>query len=123
MTISLLNLKGVGEKGLIKLKKIGINSAEDLLFHLPIRYQDKTRITKISDLEEGKNFLIEGVVEKANIFFYKKRMFVVRISDETGSIQLRFFYFNKSQMTNFSVGKSIRCFGEIRCNNQVKEIP
>ena len=122
MTISLLNLKGVGEKGLIKLKKIGINSAEDLLFHLPIRYQDKTRITKISDLEEGKNFLIEGVVEKANIFFYKKRMFVVRISDETGSIQLRFFYFNKSQMTNFSVGKSIRCFGEIRCNNQVKEI-
>jgi len=122
VTISLLNLKGVGEKGLIKLKKIGINSAEDLLFHLPIRYQDKTRITKISDLEEGKNFLIEGVVEKANIFFYKKRMFVVRISDETGSIQLRFFYFNKSQMTNFSVGKSIRCFGEIRCNNQVKEI-
>ena len=122
MTISLLDLKGVGEKGLIKLEKIGISSAEDLLFHLPIRYQDKTKITKISDLEEGENFLIEGVVEKANIFFYKKRMFVVRVSDGTGSIQLRFFYFNKSQMKNFSIGKSIRCFGEIRNNNQIKEI-
>ena len=51
MTISLLDLKGVGKKGLIKLEKIGISSAEDLLFHLPIRYQDKTKITKISDLD------------------------------------------------------------------------
>ena len=122
MTISLLELKGVGEKGLTKLEKIGVSSAEDLLFHLPIRYQDKTKITKITDLEEGKNYLIEGIVEKANIFFYKKRMFVVRVSDETGSIQLRFFYFNKSQMTNFSLGRPVRCFGEIRNNNQMKEI-
>ena len=82
MTISLLELKGVGEKGLTKLEKIGVSSAEDLLFHLPIRYQDKTKITKITDLEEGKNYLIEGIVEKANIFFYKKRMFVVRVSFE-----------------------------------------
>ena len=48
MTHSLLELKGVGEKSLLKLKKIGIKTVEDLLFHLPIRYQDKTKITNIS---------------------------------------------------------------------------
>ena len=77
MTTSLLDLKGIGEKGLIKLNKIGIKSIEDLLFHLPIRYQDKTKLTNISDLEIGKKYLVQGVVEKANVIFYKKRMFVV----------------------------------------------
>ena len=83
MTHSLLELKGVGEKGLLKLKKIGIKTVEDLLFHLPIRYQDKTKITNISNTEEGKKYLLQGVVEKANIAFYKRRMLVVRVSDKT----------------------------------------
>ena len=122
MTTSLLDLKGIGEKALIKLNRIGVKSVEDLLFHLPIRYQDKTKITKISSLAEGKKYLIEGIVEKANVIFYKKRMFVVRVSDDTGFIQLRFFYFNKSQMANFSEGRSIRCFGELRFSNKIKEM-
>ena len=96
MSTDLLDLKGVGEKGLIKLNKIGITTVEDLLFHLPIRYQDKTKLTKISDLEPGNKYFIEGVVEKSNIIFYKKRMFLVRLSDSSGFIQLRFFYFNKT---------------------------
>ena len=57
MSKSLLDLKGIGEKALIKLSKIGINSIEELLFHLPIRYQDKTKLTNISDLEHGKKYL------------------------------------------------------------------
>ena len=122
MTTSLLDLKGIGEKGLIKLNKIGIKSIEDLLFHLPIRYQDKTKLTNISDLEIGKKYLVQGVVEKANVIFYKKRMFVVRLSDKTGSIQLRFFYFNKSQVENFIIGRHVRCFGELRVANKIKEI-
>ena len=122
MTTSLLDLKGIGEKALIKLNRIGVKSVEDLLFHLPIRYQDKTKITKISSLAEGKKYLIEGIVEKANVIFYKKRMFVVRVSDDTGFMQLRFFYFNKSQMANFSEGRSIRCFGELRFSNKIKEM-
>ena len=119
---SLTDLKGVGQKGLIKLNKIGINSIEDLLFHLPIRYNDKTKLSKIADLEAGKKLLFEGRIEKANVIFFKKRMFVVRISDETGSVQLRFFYFNKSQMSNFSVGKNVRCFGELRVASNTKEV-
>ena len=119
---SLIDLKGVGQKGLIKLNKIGINSIEDLLFHLPIRYNDKTKLSKIADLEAGKKLLFEGRIEKANVIFFKKRMFVVRISDETGSVQLRFFYFNKSQMSNFSVGKNVRCFGELRAASNTKEV-
>ena len=119
---SLLDLKGIGQKGLIKLNKIGINSIEDLLFHLPIRYNDKTKLFKISDLEPGKKLLFEGRIEKANVIFFKKRMFVVRISDETGSVQLRFFYFNKSQIANFSIGRNVRCFGELRVASNTKEV-
>ena len=122
MSTDLLDLKGVGEKGLIKLKKIGIRTVEDLLFHLPIRYQDKTKLTKISDLEPGNKYFIEGIVEKSNIIFYKKRMFLVRLSDSSGFIQLRFFYFNKSQMRNFSEGQKVRCYGELRLANKVKEM-
>ena len=122
MTIDLLDLKGVGEKGLIKLNKIGIRTIEDLLFHLPIRYQDKTKIAQISNSAVGNKYYFEGTIEKSNIIFFKKRMFLVRISDETGFIQLRFFYFNKSQMKNFSVGKKIRCYCELREVNNVKEM-
>ena len=122
MTHSLLELKGVGEKSLLKLKKIGIKTVEDLLFHLPIRYQDKTKITNIHNTEDGKKYLLQGVVEKANIAFYKRRMLVVRVSDKTGFVRLRFFYFNKSQIENFTIGSNVRCYGEIRVSNKVKEI-
>ena len=122
MTHSLLELKGVGEKSLLKLKKIGIKTVEDLLFHLPIRYQDKTKITNIHNTEDGKKYLLQGVVEKANIAFYKRRMLVVRVSDKTGFVRLRFFYFNKSQIENFAIGSNVRCYGEIRVSNKVKEI-
>ena len=122
MSTDLLDLKGIGKKGLEKLNKIGIKTTEDLLFHLPIRYQDKTKFTKISELEPGKKYYIEGVVERSNVVFYKTRMFLVKISDATGFIQLRFFYFNKSQMKNFSLGKRIRIYGELRLANKVKEM-
>ena len=122
MSTDLLDLKGIGKKGLEKLNKIGIKTTEDLLFHLPIRYQDKTKFTKISELEPGKKYYIEGVVERSNVVFYKTRMFLVKISDATGFIQLRFFYFNKSQMKNFSLGKKIRIYGELRLANKVKEM-
>ncbi len=122
MSYSLLDLKGVGEKVLIKLNKIGIHTIEDLLFHLPIRYQDKTRLTNISDTQEGNKYLIEGIITKTNIVFYKKRIFIVTISDETGTMRLRFFYFNKSQTNNFIIGKILRCYGEVRFVNKTKEI-
>tara|TARA_X000000368_G_scaffold298518_2_gene237700 strand:- start:1310 stop:3373 length:2064 start_codon:yes stop_codon:yes gene_type:complete len=122
VSTDLLDLKGIGKKGLEKLNKIGIKTTEDLLFHLPIRYQDKTKFTKISELEPGKKYYIEGVVERSNVVFYKTRMFLVKISDATGFIQLRFFYFNKSQMKNFSLGKKIRIYGELRLANKVKEM-
>ena len=122
MSTDLLDLKGIGKKGLEKLNKIGIETTEDLLFHLPIRYQDKTKFTKISELEPGKKYYIEGVVERSNVVFYKTRMFLVKISDATGFIQIRFFYFNKSQMKNFSLGRKIRIYGELRLANKVKEM-
>lgn len=122
MVKNLLDLKGIGEKGLIKLNRIGIRTIEDLLFHLPIRYQDRTKITNISETIPGKMYFIEGIIEKTNVIFYKKRMHIVRISDGTETMQLRFFYFNKNQIKNFEIGASIRCYGDVRNINNIKEI-
>ncbi len=122
MVKNLLDLKGIGEKGLIKLNRIGIRTIEDLLFHLPIRYQDRTKITNISETIPGKMYFIEGIIEKTSVIFYKKRMHIVRISDGTKTMQLRFFYFNKNQIKNFEIGASIRCYGDVRNINNIKEI-
>jgi ATP-dependent DNA helicase RecG len=122
MVKNLLDLKGIGEKGLIKLNRIGIRTIEDLLFHLPIRYQDRTKITNISETITGKMYYIEGIIEKTSVIFYKKRMHIVRISDGTETMQLRFFYFNKNQIKNFEIGASIRCYGDVRNINNIKEI-
>mgnify|MGYP005991760925 CR=1 FL=1 len=122
MVKNLLDLKGIGEKGLIKLNRIGIRTIEDLLFHLPIRYQDRTKITNISETIPGKMYFIEGIIEKTSVIFYKKRMHIVRISDGTETIQLRFFYFNKNQIKKFEIGASIRCYGDVRNINNIKEI-
>jgi ATP-dependent DNA helicase RecG len=122
MVKNLLDLKGIGEKGLIKLNRIGIRTIEDLLFHLPIRYQDRTKITNISETIPGKMYFIEGIIEKTSVIFYKKRMHIVRISDGTETMQLRFFYFNKNQIKNFEIGASIRCYGDVRNINNIKEI-
>lgn len=122
MVKNLLDLKGIGEKGLIKLNRIGIRTIEDLLFHLPIRYQDRTKITNISETIPGKMYFIEGIIEKTSVIFYKKRMHIVRISDGTETMQLRFFYFNKNQIKSFEIGASIRCYGDVRNINNIKEI-
>jgi ATP-dependent DNA helicase RecG len=122
MVKNLSDLKGIGEKGLIKLNRIGIRTIEDLLFHLPIRYQDRTKITNISETIPGKMYFIEGIIEKTSVIFYKKRMHIVRISDGTETMQLRFFYFNKNQIKSFEIGASIRCYGDVRNINNIKEI-
>ena len=65
------------------------------IFHLPIKYHDKTKITKISELEEKKLLQICVKIEKVNVVFYRRRMLIIKAADETGSIQIRFFHFNR----------------------------
>jgi len=107
-------LKGVGPKSAERLRKLGIDSVQDLLFHLPIRYQDRTRIVPIGSLRPGDQAVIQGEVELADIRFGRRRSLLVRLADRTGSIMLRFFHFSAAQKANMARGAWLRCFGEVR---------
>jgi ATP-dependent DNA helicase RecG len=107
-------LKGVGPKSAERLRKLGIDSVQDLLFHLPVRYQDRTRIVPIGSLRPGDQAVIQGGVELADIRFGRRRSLLVRLADGTGSIMLRFFHFSAAQKANMARGAWLRCFGEVR---------
>lgn len=111
---SVTSLKGVGPKMAENLKKLDILCIQDLLFHLPSQYQDRTRVQSIANLRGGQHVLVEGVVEKTEVVFRSRRMMLSRISDGSGNITLRFFYFGAAQQRNLSEGARVRCFGEIR---------
>lgn len=107
-------LKGVGSKVAEKLQKLGLVTVQDLLFHLPLRYEDRTRIYPISDLKPFIHGSVQGEVMSSDIQFGRKRMLVVRISDSTGTLTLRFFHFSAAQKNSLEKGVTIRCFGEVR---------
>lgn len=107
-------LKGIGKRGAEKLAKLGIESLQDLLFHLPARYQDRTRITPIGALCEGTQVLIEGTVLACDVVPGRRRSLLCRIEDATGITSLRFYYFSATQRSELQRGRSIRCFGDVR---------
>ncbi len=107
-------LKGVGPKVAERLQRLQIYTVQDLLFHLPIRYQDRTRIRPVGALRSGEECVVIGTIEHSEVVFRKRRMLLISVEDGTGRVLLRFFYFNKSQRSNLSSGVKIRCFGEIR---------
>lgn len=111
--IPVTSLKGVGPGMATKLEKIGLVSLQDLLFHLPLRYEDRTRVTAVRDLMPGLFTNIIGEVTQNEIIQGKRRMMLVTINDGTGSINLRFFHFSASQKNSLAVGLNIRCYGEI----------
>jgi ATP-dependent DNA helicase RecG len=112
--IDVRELKGVGPKMAGKLAGLGIHTVQDLLFHLPLRYQDRTRITPIGALQPGTDAVIEGEVRVADIVFGRRRSLVCRLQDHTGTITLRFFHFSAAQKENLATGVKLRCFGEAR---------
>lgn len=110
----LTKLSGVGVRLEEKLNRIGIDKIQDLLFHLPNRYIDRTRLTPIGVLRQGQNAYIQGEIELTQVRFGKRRSLLCRISDGTGAITLRFFYFSKSQEKGLKRGLTIRCYGQVR---------
>ena len=118
----LQSLTGVGPQLVEKLGRIGIYKPEDLLFHLPLRYQDRTRITAISDLIPGNSAVIMGQIQGCDIRFGKRRSLLVSVGDDSGSILLRFFHFSRTQQSSFREGAWIHCFGEPRRGTHSLEI-
>ena len=94
--------------------QLGIHSPQDLLFHLPYRYEDRTRIVPVGSLYPGATVQVEGEVEHVTIVRGRRAMLVVVIHDGTGSITLRFFHFRAAQKHQLSRGTRVRCFGEVR---------
>ncbi len=107
-------LKGVGAAMAAKLGTIGLHTLQDVLFHLPFRYQDRTRLSVIGSLRPATEALVCGEVLLAEVVVRQRRSLLVRINDGTGSIMLRFFHFSQSQVTQFARGKRVQCFGEVR---------
>lgn len=111
---SITHLHGVGPRMEEKLSGAGIERVEDLLFHLPLRYQDRTRITPIGALQPGADVVVEGEIRVSDIAFGRRRSLLCRIQDASGTLSLRFFHFTAAQKRNLKAGRRIRCFGEVR---------
>ena len=114
MGTDLIALKGVGPALVSKLEKLNIHSQYDLLFLLPIRYEDKTCLQKISDLVPGEKVLIQGTIVLTTIVYRGRRMLISQLSDDTGIITLRFFHFSKQQAKGLTKNAIVRCFGQTR---------
>ncbi len=111
---ALTTLKGVGPALTTKLKKLSLNRVEDLLFLLPLRYEDRTQLVKIGSLVAGSRCLVTGEVLLSEVAFRGRRNLLVRISDGSGQLTLRFFHFSRQQQAQFDTGRHVSCFGEVR---------
>jgi len=112
--ISVTQLKGVGSALAEKLAKLGIHSIQDLLFHLPYRYEDRTRVVPMGSLRIGDIAVVEGEVMKADLVMGRRRSLQVTLRDDSGFLVMRFFHFNAAQKNQLTEGARVRCFGEVR---------
>lgn len=108
-------LKGVGPKQLEKLQKLGLFVVQDLLFHLPLRYQDRTQLVDLDSAIIGGEILTEGTIFSQRLSQGKRRSLLVTIQSPSGKLlTLRFFHFYPRQAQQFSHGRTVRVFGELR---------
>ena len=107
-------LRGVGPALAGKLENLGVHRVEDLLFLLPLRYEDRTSLTRIGSARPGDRCLVAGEVLLAETVFRGRRSLLVRIGDGSGQVTLRFFYFSRQQEAQFQTGAKVSCFGDVR---------
>jgi ATP-dependent DNA helicase RecG len=108
------SLRGVGAALAERLARLDVHQVADLLFVLPLRYEDRTRVTAIGALTAGVRAAVEGEVQLTEVAYRGRRQLLCRISDGSGMLTLRFFYFSASQQANLARGTRLRCFGEVR---------
>lgn len=107
-------LKGVGEALAQRLRALGVVQVQDLLFVLPARYEDRTKVQRLGALQPGARAVVEGEVQLTEVVFRRRRQLLSRITDGSGFLTLRFFYFSSAQQQGLARGTRIRCFGEVR---------
>ncbi|ENC7888840.1 ATP-dependent DNA helicase RecG [Yersinia enterocolitica] len=120
--VPLSTLSGVGASQAGKLAKMGLETIQDLLLHLPLRYEDRTRLYRIGDLLPGLSVTVEGEVLRSDISFGRRRMMTCQISDGSGVLTLRFFNFNAAMKNSLSPGKHVIAYGEAKRGNTGPEI-
>ncbi len=107
-------LRGVGAALAERLHRLGVEQVQDLLFVLPLRYEDRTQIAAIGSLRPGMRAAVEGEVQLTEVAFRRRRQLLSRIADGSGSLTLRFFHFSAAQQSGLARGTRLRCFGEVR---------
>ena len=116
-------LPGVGPSLAIVLEKLGLTTVQDLWFHLPLRYEDRTRITSIRDLRAGETALVEGRIEAIERGFRWRPQLRIAVTDSSQqTLILRFFHFSKAQTNQLLVGTRLRAFGDVRFGAQGLEM-
>ncbi len=110
----LTSLRGVGPALAKKLEKLNVHQVDDLLFLLPLRYEDRTQLVKIGALDAGGRCLVSGEILLAETVFRGRRNLLVRIADGSGQLTLRFFHYSRQQQAQFQAGFFVTCFGEVR---------
>ena len=114
-TASVETLPGVGPALADILHRVGLNTLQDLWFHLPLRYEDRTHVTPINDLRNGEAAQVQGRIEAIEKSFRYRPQLRIAISDDSRqTLTLRFFHFNNAQVNQLAIGGSLRCFGEPR---------
>ena len=116
-------LPGVGPALAETLGRLGLERVQDLWFHLPLRYEDRTRIDAIADLRVGERAQVEGVVEAVERGFRYRPQLKVAISDASGgALVLRFFHFHRAQVEQLKPGARLLVYGEVRHGTQGLEM-
>jgi len=117
------SLPGVGPALAASLARLGLVTLQDLWFHLPLRYEDRTRLTPIRELRAGDTAQVEGRVEAIEKGFrYRPQLRIAIGDDSQATLLLRFFHFNNAQVNQLAVGARLRCFGEARHGAQGLEM-
>jgi len=110
----IIALRGVGDALALRLRALGVETTQDLLFLLPLRYEDRTRVVPLGELKPGQRASVEGEVLLTEVAFRGRRQMLCKIADGSGFLMLRFFYFTAQQQAGLARGARIRCFGEAR---------
>lgn len=122
-TIPIQQLRGVGPKLALRLEKLAIHTVQDLLFHLPLRYEDRTTVSPIACLKTGQTAVVQGSIKECRVHYGRTRQLLCHITDNHHVLTLRFFHFTAQQQQILGqLGHVIRCYGEVRWGSNGMEL-